>query len=182
MKKVIFGLLFTLTGMVGVQAQRNTLLMYGNADFDSQKTGDARTNSFNFSPGVGYQWNDNWTGGLNLSVGNARTLTTEVSTFSVGPFIRYAQPLNDIFAVYGQLNTNYVSGKAGNVNVSGFGASLIPAIGVNLKNSFALNFTFGSLNFSSVKADGAADATTDFGLSFGSGAGFGISKNFGLRK
>jgi hypothetical protein len=182
MKKVILGLIFTLTGIVGVQAQSNTLLVYGNVDFDSHKTGNAKTNSFNFSPGVGYQWNDNWTGGLNLSVGNAKNATNKVSTFSVGPFIRYTQPLNDIFAVYGQLNTNYLSGKAGNVTVSGFGASLFPAIGVNLKNSFALNFTFGSLNFSSQKADGAADATTDFGLSFGNGAGFGISKNFGLKK
>lgn len=182
MKKMVFGLLFTLTGMVGVQAQRNTLLVYGNVGIDSQKTGDARTNSFIFSPGIGYQWNDNWTGGLNLSVGNARALTNEVSAFSVGPFIRYAQPLNDIFAVYGQLNTNYLSGKVAGTTFNGFGASLIPAIGVNLKNSFALNFTFGSLNFSSVKSDGVADTTTDFGLSFGSGAGFGISKNFGLRK
>lgn len=182
MKKLIVSLLFVVAGIGGTRAQSNTLLVYGSVGFDSRKTGSSTVSSYNISPGVGYQWNDNWTGGLNLNVSGAQTTTDKTSAFSVGPFIRYTQPLAGIFAIYGQLNTNYLSGKVGDTNFSGFGATLFPAIGVNLKNSFALNFIFGSLSFTSQKLTGSANATTNFGLSFGSGAGFGISKNFGLKK
>ncbi|WP_460908404.1 outer membrane beta-barrel protein [Spirosoma areae] len=183
MKKVIFGLLLTVAGMGRIQAQSNTLLVYGNVGYDSQKAGNARaTDSFNFSPGVGYQWNDNWTAGLNLGISNASSGTAEASAFSVGPFIRYTQPLAGPFAIYGQLNANYLSGKAGNTTLNGFGATLFPAIGVDLKKGFALNFTFGSLSFTSQKVEGAPESTTNFHVGFGSGAGFGISKNFGLKK
>lgn len=101
------------------------------------------------------------------------------SSFGAGPFIRYAYPLSDIFAVYGQFNANFLSGKTAGVKSNGFQGTLFPAIGVNLKNGFALNFNFGSLGFGSNKVKGS-DAATNFGLSFGSGAGFVISKNVGL--
>jgi len=182
MKKLIFSLLLSVAGLAGVQAQSNTLLVYGTVNYTTTKVDGSKNNNFSLSPGVGYQWNDNWTGGLNLSVGSAKTDMVKESSFSVGPFIRYTQPLAGVFAIYGQLNTNYLSGKVGNVNYNGFGATLFPAIGVNLKNSFALNFTFGSINFSSQKFDGSSPAATNFGIAFGSGAGFGISKNFGLSK
>lgn len=182
MKKLIFSLLLSTAGLTGVQAQSNTLLVYGTVNYTTTKVDGIKGNNFNFSPGVGYQWNDNWTGGLNLSIGSTKLDPDKASSFSVGPFLRYTQPLAGVFAIYGQLNTNYLSGKAGNINYNGFGATLFPAIGVNLKNSFALNFTFGSVNFSSQKFDGSSSKATSFGVAFGSGAGFGISKNFGLGK
>lgn len=182
MKKLIFSLLLSVAGLASVQAQSNTLLVYGTVNYSTVKAGDSKSNNFDFSPGVGYQWNDNWTGGLNLSVGSAKTDANKATSFSVGPFVRYTQPLAGVFAIYGQLNTNYLSGKVGNVNYNGFGATLFPAIGVNLKNNFALNFTFGSLNFSSQKFDGISPKATSFSVAFGSGAGFGISKNFGLKR
>lgn len=179
MKKVCLLLLITAMGMVGMgaQAQSNTLLVYGNVSYDSQKIGGSTTNSYTFAPGVGYQWNDNWTGGINLNLNGAKD-SGKTSNVSVGPFIRYTQPLAGIFAIYGQFNANYLSGTGYN----GFQGTLFPAIGVNLKNSFALNFTFGSLSFTSQKFDGISGTSTAFHLGFGSGAGFGISKNFGLTK
>lgn len=182
MKKMMVALLFVVAGVVAARAQSNTVLLYGTVGFNSQKAASTTVNSYNVSPGVGYQWNDNWTGGLNLNVSGAKTATDKTSAFSVGPFIRYTQPLSGVFVIYGQLNTNYVSGKAGDTSLSGFGATLFPAIGVDLKNSFALNFTFGALSFTSQKLTGSTNATTNFGVSFGSGVGFGISKNFGLKK
>lgn len=65
---------------------------------------------------------------------------------------------------------------------TGFGGTLFPAIGVNLKKGFALNFTFGGLSFVSSKTKGESGRATDFTLGFGSGAGLGISKNFGLKR
>ena len=183
MKKIGLLLLLAAMGMIenNVQAQSNTLLVYGNVGFDSQKNNGSTINSYSVAPGVGYQWNDNWTGGVNLNLNGVRD-AGKTSNVSVGPFIRYTQPLAGIFAIYGQFNANYLSGKTNTTSYNGFQGTLFPAIGVNLKNSFALNFTFGSLSFTSQKFDGAAESATGFHVAFGSGAGFGISKNFGLKK
>lgn len=165
------------------QSQSNSILVYGNLGINSSKSSaGVKTNSFSFSPAVGYQWNDHWTGGVNFSTTSGKAGYPEIksSSFGAGPFIRYAYPLSDIFAVYGQFNANYQSSKVGGVKGNGFEGMLFPAIGVNLKNGFALNFNFGSLGFGTNKIKGASKSSSSFGLNFGSGAGFGISKNFGL--
>ena len=183
MKKVFFSVILALT-VCGAYAQQNTLLVYGNLGINSTKSADdIKTNTFSFSPAAGYQWNDNWTGGVNVHVASGKTGSPEIksSSFGAGPFIRYAYPLSPIFAVYGQLNTNFLSNKVAGVKGKGFEGTLFPAIGVNLKNGFALNFNFGSLSLVTSKMKGASESSTNFGLNFGSGAGFGISKNFGLK-
>lgn len=182
MKKLFLTVLLAGAGFVA-QAQKNTLLVYGNLGVNATKSPvDVKATSFEFSPGVGYQFTDNWTAGMNVSVKTWKNGVPAVksSTFGVGPFVRYAYPLSDIFAIFGQFNANYVSGKYGDTKTSGFQGEIFPAIGVNLKNGFALNFSFGSLGLTTTKIKGMSSASTDFGLNFGSGAGFGISKNFGL--
>lgn len=181
MKKFILGFVLICSGL-SAHAQSNTILVYGNLGINSAKSAsDVKTSSFSFSPGVGYQWNDHWTGGVNLMTSSGKTGSPQIKTtsFGGGPFVRYAYPLSDIFAVYWQLNTNFLSGKTAGVKTAGFESTLFPAIGVNLKNGFALNFNFGSLGFGTSKVKGQ-DSSSHFGLNFGSGAGFGISKNFGL--
>lgn len=166
-----------------VMAQNSTLLVYGSIDITSSKASTGvKSNAFSFSPGVGYQFNAHWTTGANWAVRSTKTGEPEIKTssFSAGPFIRYAYPLSDIFAVYGQFNANYLTGKSGGIKSNGFSAQIFPAIGVNLKNGFALNFNFGSLGIVNSKPKSGATAT-NFTFSFGSGAGFGVSKNFGLR-
>ena len=181
MKKFFLGAILGVSALTA-QAQSNSILVYGNLGVNSSKSAAGiKTNSFSFSPAVGYQWNDHWTAGVNLKTESWKTGSPEVksSAFGAGPFIRYAYPLSDIFAVYGQLNTNFLSGKTAGVKMNGAEATLFPAIGVNLKNGFALNFNVGSLGFTSAKVKGQ-EKSNSFGLNFGSGAGFGISKNFGL--
>ncbi|GAB3758140.1 hypothetical protein [Spirosoma pomorum] len=168
-------------GHLGAQAQSNTLLLYGNVGFNSQKVGTTSSSDYTFAPGVGYQWNDRWTGGFNLALKGSNQ-TDRMSSVGAGPFIRYTRSLSDIFVVYGQFNADYLSGNTGTTSYRGFQGTLFPAIGVNLKNSFALNFNFGSISFSSQKFDGNADPATNVGFAFGSGIGFGMSKNFGLGK
>ncbi|GAB3903587.1 outer membrane beta-barrel protein [Larkinella knui] len=180
MKKVVMSLLVSALSMASVYAQKNTVLVYGSINAESQKlSSGTKTSTFNFSPAVGYQFNDHWTTGLTLATKTGKDFSgVKTSTFGVGPFVRYAMPLSDIFAVYGQFNADYLSGKAGDLKMSGFGGTLFPAIGVNMKNGFALNFSFGGLSFASQKVKGASKSTTDVNFNFGSGAGFGISKNF----
>jgi hypothetical protein len=182
MKKGMLSLLVVLFSAAGVHAQRNTLLVYGTVGAASQKTPESpKASSFTISPAVGYQFNDNWTAGLRLDARHAKTSSdVKSNSVAVGPFIRYAYSLSDIFAVYGQFNADVLSSKTAGVHTNGVGVSFFPAIGVNLKNGFALNFGFGDVHFTSQKPKGSPASTTDFGLSFGSGATFGISKNFGL--
>jgi hypothetical protein len=182
MKKIILTALLLTAGFMA-QAQKNTLLVYGDLGINSGKSAaDVKSTSFRFAPGVGYQFDDNWTAGVNLRTENWKQGTPSVKSnaFGAGPFIRYTYALSDIFAVFGQFNANAVSGKAGGVKYNGFQGELFPAIGVNLKNGFALNFNFGSLSLNTSKVKGASSGSSDFGLHFGSGAGFGISKNFGM--
>ena len=182
MKKVGLGLLLLVAGVGtgSVLAQSNTVLLYGNVGFDAQNVTGSNVSAYTVAPGVGYQWNDNWTAGVNLNL-SATNDANRASNLAVGPFIRYTKPLAGIFAIYGQFNANFLSGKeTGDVHYNGFQGTLFPAIGVNLKNNFALNFTFGSISFTSQKAGNATSAQTSFHVGFGSGAGFGISKNFGL--
>ena len=165
-------------------AQSGTVLVYGNLDLQTSKDADKiKSNQFSFTPGVGYQWNDHWTGGLNLNLSKEKVNygagEMKSSGFGAGPFVRYAYPLSSVFAVFGQLNTNMISAKIDGVKNNGFEAVLFPAIGVNLKNGFALNFNFGNLSFVRSKVKGDSESNNDFALNFGSGAGFGISKNFG---
>jgi hypothetical protein len=182
MKVTIATAMIILCAARGAFAQHNSLLVYGNLDARGNKDQNAVKNSmFSLTPGVGYQWNDHWTGGINLAINSSKAGSPEFKTtsFGAGPFIRYAYPLSNIFAVYGQLNTNVVSGKMAGIKMNGFESKFFPAIGVNLKNGFALNFNFGSLDLATNKIKGS-NTLTNFGISFGSGAGFGISKNFGL--
>jgi hypothetical protein len=183
MKKLMMSLLVSALGVAGVYAQSGTVLVYGSVTGESQKQADgSKVNTFVFSPAVGYQFTKNWTAGLTLSTGSWKTTVmgteTKTSTFSVGPFIRYAVPLSDIFALYGQFNADVLSGKTGGVTSNGFRGTFFPAIGVNMKNGFALNFSFGGLSFASQKPKDSSESMTDFKINFGSGASFGISKNF----
>lgn len=183
MNKIVFflGVLLMTSTVSLVQGQSNTLLMYGSLAIDSQNFGSANGNSYSIAPGVGYQWNNQWTAGLNLALSGSNYID-KASSVSVGPFIRYTQSLAGVFAIYAQLNTNYLSGKTTGVNFNGFQGTLFPAIGMNLKNSFALNFSFGSLSLTTQSYDGGGKAQTAFHVGFGSGASFGISKNFGLKQ
>ncbi|RRB06510.1 outer membrane beta-barrel protein [Larkinella rosea] len=184
MKKVMLSLLVSALSVASVYAQKNTVLVYGSVNAESQKqVNGSKVNSFNFSPAVGYQFTDNWTAGLALTTGSMKATTSvggevKTSSFAVGPFIRYAMPLSDIFALYGQFNADILSSKTAGVTSNGVRGTFFPAIGVNMKNGFALNFSFGGLSFASQKPKGASDSMTDFKFNFGSGAGFGISKNF----
>lgn len=176
--------------MAGAFAQQNTLLVYGTLGLESQKLSgsNVKEHTFNFSPAVGYQWDDHWTGGLVLGTSSTKSTTAsgadlKTSQFTVGPFVRYAWALSDIFAVYGQFNATYLSSKQdADTRYNGFQGVFFPAIGVNMKNGFALNFGFGNLSYSTAKVKNSSSNLNDFKLTFGDGVNFGISKNFGLKK
>ncbi len=171
-------------------AQEGSILLYGNLDFTSSKDASGnKTSNFSIMPGIGYQFNDKWTAGLNIGIGSSsRTenggASQTTTSFNVGPFLRCTHTLSNIFSVYGQLDLGFLSTTypSPEPSSSGFVARIWPAVAINVNNGFALNFAFGGISYESSKVSGASNSASSFDLTFGSGASFGVSKNFGGHK
>jgi hypothetical protein len=191
MKKV-FVLALAFAGLTtAVKAQKGSVLVGGDIDYTSQSTSSVKSNSFGFSPTVGYQFTDHFTAGLTADINSTKNddgagTVNKTSQFDLGPFIRYAQPLSSIFSVYGQLQGVFGSYKS-STNGTTFGQGntvnvvLFPAVFINLKNSFGLNFNVGGLSYGSDSPKGGT-ATNTFNLNFGKTLSIGLSKNFGGKK
>jgi len=193
MKKVFVVAALAFFGMAS--AQKNTLLLGGNVGFSSEKTEftggiESKTSSFEFAPTVGYQFTDHWTAGLNSKIGTGKVETptvAEIKTneFKIGPFVRYAQPLGGAFAVYGDLGAGYQklkteSGSLTTSDANGFYIGFTPALFINFKNSFGLNFSIGGVGYSTLKDSDADIKQNNFDFNFGKTVNIGISKNFNL--
>jgi hypothetical protein len=185
MKKIIFAAIIIVTASISAKAQTGSILVYGNVGISTNNNGgngNPKTTVTSLNPAVGYQFNNNWTAGLSLGYSNANSDYTS-QQFSVSPFIRYAKTISPIFSIYGQFQAGYVHSvyDPGSIKANGFNAQLFPAVFINVKNGFGLNFSFGGLTYNSIKPSGGS-ANNSLAFTFGSGASFGISKNFGGHK
>nr|WP_294785077.1 outer membrane beta-barrel protein [uncultured Flavobacterium sp.] len=163
MKKLIVAAVLLITAMVS--AQKNSILLGGNVGFGSEKIGESKAENFEFSPKVGYQFSDNWTAGVEGSIMNVKTTGSDTTEkYKIGGFVRYAVPLSDLFAVYGDLGAGY---QSTNINdAKGMYASLTPALFINMKRGFGLNFSIGGINYDNI--DGKNDPRQErFGFNFG---------------
>jgi hypothetical protein len=177
----------------GAKAQNNTLLIYGNAGYASEKN-DAKLSSYSFRPGIGYQFTDNWTAGINVGVwGDKRRDDggyVKNNHLEAGPFIRYAYPLGSVFAVYGQMDVNYLHHKQNNTvanttfRSNGVAARIWPALAANVYKGLALNFKFGEIGYTTEKTKEIGNKSHRFLADFNwtTGFQFGISKNFSWNK
>jgi hypothetical protein len=186
MKKVF--IIAALAIVSFANAQKGSVLVAGSIGYSSRNTGDIKANYFEFAPKVGYQFSDNMTVGIETAVTSKEFVSKDVeNTLKLGAFLRYSQPLAGVFSVFGDFGVGMQSGKYkrdlgafGTVETEadGFYIGVVPAIGVDLKKGFCLNFSIGGLSYDSMKADGASDATNSFDFNFGRQASIGISKNF----
>lgn len=193
MKKLFIASAIAMFGLVS--AQKGTVLVGGNISLGNtiEKAGGttvSKGNTFEFNPRVGYQFADNWTAGVRLGIGTDKTTQSpneiKNNSFSYGVFGRYTMPLNETFAVFGELDVYAANGKRTTTisNVSstskttGFGMVFTPNLFINFKKSFGLNFNVGGLGYTSEKVKGTDSKTNSFGFDFGKGVTFGISKNF----
>ena len=197
MKRVFMSAALLVTTIFAATAQKNTLLVGGNIALTTEKvptSPDAtKTTTFEFNPTVGYQFNDNWTAGVVAGIGSSKmtegSFESKRTNFNVGPFIRYSQNLSNLFAVYGQLESKFGGRKltqtVGSTTTVSKGATaeinLFPALFVNFKNSFGLNFNIGGITYNSDKPKGGS-ATQSFNFNFGKTVSIGVSKNFGFKK
>ena len=208
MKKFLIMVLLAMGSIAN--AQKNTYLIDGSIGFNTFKTNDGSGwsnsgSSFNFSPKVGYQFNDKWTVGLQLgvSIGGGESTndnytnasTTDISKgFYYGGFLRYNKKISEFFMFFTDFNIGFNNGETTFENLSttgvklsnsnsynGFNANITPAISLDIKNNFRLNISFGGLayNYSHKENDsGNYSYNNNFGFNFGQTYAFGVSKNF----
>lgn len=195
MKKLILALLAVGT-IVSANAQEpRSILLYGNATFNQNRdaTQTKRTN-WMATPGVGYQFNHNWTVGANIGWGQNATkvdaagvvTNTTDNMYMAGGFARYSQYIrkSEIFFWFAQFDFSYVGGYTTNDGnpatgkYNGVSSMLWPALGVNVGRGLALNFAVGGVGYTTTKGDGAAYSDNNLNLSFGQTMTVGLSKNF----
>lgn len=196
MKKLL--LILALTMFSFANAQKGTILVSGNLSYNSQKSGDSGSfpiyTNYSFSPKVGYQYNDNWTVGVESFIGNSKNTyssgNNKINGFSLGSFIRYSKPLGGNFSVYTDVGMGYrneeliyfTAGSIPNTTTSkanGFYVGVTPALFLNINKGFGLNFNIGGLGYNTLnnKTHNGSDVK-NFNFSFGQAFSVGISKNF----
>lgn len=191
MKKLILSALMIGGAAMAAHAQPNSVLVFGDLGIHSTKdANDNKTRSFNINPGIGYQFNRNWTLGLAGGFGTARSRQVNqkewnfTNTYNAGVFVRHTLPVGKIFAFFSQLEAGYKGMSIGNTgvntttNANGFYAKLTPAVAVYVFDGFALNFGFGGIEYNTMKFSGASKASSAFDLTWGSQFNIGVSKNF----
>lgn len=182
-------------------AQKGTVLLLGTVSYSTEKTSvygiSTTQNYFGFYPKVGYQFTDNWTLGGEAGVSFQKSEyingNNKSDNYSFGAFARYSKPLNDLFSIYADLGTGYRGSKEEYTNdfsdpvtssnkANGFYATLTPALLINVKNGFGLNFGFGGLGYYSKNIDNEGTDVktkqTGFNFTFGQSFSVGVSKNF----
>lgn len=197
MKKAIYLLALALgaTAMTA-SAQKNTVLVYGNLGLGTGiNSTDDKSTDFGLNLGVGYQFNHNWTVGLTGGYDTWRTKANGATdwgftdNYKFGPFVRYTQPVNKIFALWLQGEFTGFGGYSGTTanrtrtgKFVGSQAMVYPGLSIFFKNTWALNFTVGGLGFKTQKAviPGVTSASSNsFGLTIGDQVNAGVSVNLG---
>ncbi|MEG0850181.1 MAG: outer membrane beta-barrel protein [Flavobacterium sp.] len=178
--------------------KKGSILVMGSIEYNSQNVSNSgsedKTNSFTFSPKVGYQFHQNWTAGIEAGVGTAKrefsnNTESKLNNFSLGGFLRYSKPLNQTFSAYADLGVGYQNRKTTNsvgplstINEGdGFYIGVTPAIFINVNKGFGLNFNIGGLGYNTLNYDGNngnGDNVKNFNFTFGKAFSVGISKNF----
>lgn len=190
MKNFILSALLISGVATAAHAQPNSVLVYGDLGVHTTKdAADNKTRSFNINPGIGYQFNKNWTLGIAGGFGTSRYRPVTAkewdfnNTYNAGVFVRHTMPVGKIFALFTQLEAGYKGMSMGNTgsntttNANGFYAQLTPAVAVYVFDGFALNFGFGGIEYNTMKLSGATKANSSFDLTWGTQFNIGVSKN-----
>ncbi len=192
MKKLILALLAAGTIATANAQEPHSILLYGDVSLSTvRNSSQIKTTTWDASPGVGYQFNHNWTLGLSIMWGQDATKDSSghkntFNKYRVGPFARYSHYIgkSETFFWYSQLDFDYqggyhtAEGNPADFKHNGVYVGIYPALGINVGRGLCLNFAVGGLNYETDKYDGATYSTNTFNFSFGQQMNVGISKNF----
>ncbi len=189
-------------------AQKRNFLVAGFVGYSNQKkhqdynNAETASSSFNFTPRIGYQLNEHWTHGFFAGVSKSKSegglyynsqiknyFYNDTENYNIGLFSRYTRKISELFSVYGDFDAGlnfgntYFDNNIDNIKSNGFSLGFTPALFLNLKNGFGLNFNIGGINYSQ-KTETFEDSnikkiiSKSFDFNFGNNYAFGISKNF----
>ncbi|MFI5195661.1 MAG: outer membrane beta-barrel protein [Chitinophagales bacterium] len=206
MRKLILALIAMGTIATANAQEPKSILLYGDASVRTNRDDNlGKTTNWDVNAGVGYQFNHNWTAGLQIMWGqdaskeglnpNPNPVTgaaqaqgdkNTFNSYSVGPFVRYSHYIrkSEIFFYYSQLDFDYAGGyhtNEGNpadAKHTGVYVGLYPALGINVGRGLALNFQIGGINYKTDKYTTATYSTNTFNFTFGHQWNVGLSKNF----
>jgi hypothetical protein len=206
MKKTIVLLLLSLGVTTFSFAQKGSFLLYGNVTYESNTNNNrqpspgsesSKSDIFNLTPGIGYQFNGNWTAGLVLgythtgssTTNSANSSSNDLDEYGIGPFLRYSHSITSWVSVYGQFQAEYqTEGKTNAYDATPpfslvaqhqLAFYLYPAFFFPIKNGLGLNLSFGGVTYTTTHVNTVGNVGSQFNLTFGSSGTIGISKNFG---
>jgi hypothetical protein len=199
MKKLLSCSLFVLGSLTAAQAQKGSVLLYGNLDIALQHTAaDTVKQNGLINLGIGYQFNDNFTVGLaggygiNTSKGPGTDKRFTEPTWNAGVFLRYAKTVSPLFSLYAQFDAGYTfrnqkfdnkplnPAAEGAFRYTGFYGRLTPVVSMSVGKCFALDFSIGGISYQTQTQDvSGAKTASAFNLNFGKQLSIGITKNFG---
>lgn len=188
MKKIILASLLMAGLAVTANAQKGSVLLYGNVGLGTSKAepSDIKQTNFSLNPGIGYQFNNNWTigvaGGISTGKSESGTIANKYNSFVAGPFLRYTKTLSPTFFFFSQLDAQYSSSTSkpalsAETKYTGFTVGITPAIGAKVYKGMALNFSLGSIAYSTQKLKGSPNKNSGFSVGFGNQANMGVSVN-----
>lgn len=166
-----------LGGNMGISTSGGTTKVGGTS------TDLPKTTELSFNPAFGYFIMDNVSVGLGLGLNSMKTTTTTLTTETTtttklnGVFVfgRYYKMFTDNFGLFGQLQLGPVFGKTTTEakdlgsgvtvttenKISGFGASINPALVFFPTSRIGLEASFANLSFNSIKTTDDASPSTE---------------------
>jgi hypothetical protein len=179
---VVFGLSTT-------NAQKNSILLGGNVGYNHTENkfgGDEQKyDTYEWAPVLGYQFADNWAIGATAKFSKIDQGDVHENGTSIGGFVRYTRPFNETFAIYADLGAGWQEERIKSNGVEldkadGFYIGFTPALFINFKNNFGLNFSIGGIEYNHLKQKGTNAKSNGVDVTFGNSFNIGISKNFAL--
>ncbi len=193
MKRLILACLTAGTLATSANAQEpKSILLYGDINLTTNRNpGLYKTTDWDAKPGIGYQFNRNWTLGLAIGWGQHATKDSSAikntdNLYQIGPFARYSRYIgrSETFFWYSQLDLQYQGGyhtsmgDPATAKHTGIYVGLYPALGINVGRALCLNFSIGGISYATDKMSNQTYSNNTFNLNFGHEWNVGISKNF----
>ena len=193
MKKTFLLLIFCVTITVSFSQNTKNGFFKGNAfvggslGFSSEKDGETKKTTIDFSPKIGFFITNNLAIGMDLGYGQNKTITTSIvgenkTILTVGAFGKYYFNPSNQFSLFGNLGFDYNSTNdlIAKYKTNGFDIGLSPGVSYFLSNNFVLEASIGKIGFVSTKPDvkeAVSKSTFDFNLNI-STITFGLSYKF----
>ena len=147
------------------------VFMTGSVGFSTTKNGDNKQNSFEIAPSAGMFVTENIAIGARIGYAsfkseNAIGDTADNSTLAFGVFGRYYMTPASDFSLFAQLGVDFatVDDNLADTTDKGFAIGFAPGVSYFVSEHFALEATYGILNYTTYEQDGAADKTNSFNV------------------